>query len=305
MRVGFIGLGLMGEPMATNLARAGHDLWVWNRSEPAIARLAALGASRAESPWHVVGRSDATVVMLSTEQVIEDVLQPKGSSFAEAIAGRGLVHMGTTSPDFSSRLGESVRANGGWYVEAPVSGSRAPAQTGQLVAMAAGDEVHLDELDDMFGAMCRLVLRCGAPPSAMRMKFAVNIYLIAVVTALAEAYHFAQAHDLHLEVFATAINSGQMASPIAAVKLDKLQRGDFSPQAAIPDVYRNNRLIAEAARRARLSTPVLDACHDLFRETTEQGLDELDMIGVLRAIQLRTDRIRTAQPPAGNAPPHF
>lgn len=292
MRVGFIGVGLMGEPMATNLVRAGHDVCVWNRSEPAAARLAALGARRAESPWQVISRSAATVVMLATEEVIDAVLRTRESRFADAIAGRGLVHMGTTSPDFSAALGESVRAAGGWYVEAPVSGSRAPAQAGQLVAMTAGDDARLDELSDVFAAMCRLVLRCGQPPSATRMKFAVNIYLIAVVTALAEAYHFAQAQELDLEVFADAIKSGQMASPIAGVKLDKLRHEDFSPQAAIPDVYRNNRLIAEAARQARLATPLLDVCHDLFRETAAGKFGGLDMIGVLRGIELRTDSIR-------------
>lgn len=291
MSVGFIGTGLMGEPMATNVVKAGFDVHVWNRSQPALTRLEAAGATSAATPWDVLRRCDATILMLSTEDVITDVLRPDGSEFRAAIAGHGLAHMATTSAEFSAHLDKVVRDAGGWYVEAPVSGSRAPAEMGQLVAMAAGDDDRLDELEPVLAAMCHRILRCGQPPAGTRMKFAVNIYLIALVTALAEAYHFAQAEDLDLATFVEAVNSGQMACPIAAVKLDKLQRGDLSPQAAIPDVYKNNRLISEAARHARLATPLLDTCHDLYREALDSGFAGLDMVGVVRAIQMRTDWI--------------
>jgi 3-hydroxyisobutyrate dehydrogenase len=292
MLIGFIGTGLMGEPMAANLVRAGFDVRVWNRSRSAPARLEAAGATRGENPCDVLRRCEATIVMLSTEDVITDVLRPGSDEFRTAVAGRGLVHMGTTSADFSADLGEAVRRAGGWYAEAPVSGSRTPAEMGQLVAMAAGDDDRLDELEPVLAAMCHRVLRCGPPPAGTRMKFAVNIYLIGLVTALAEAYHFARAVHLDLPTFVEAVNSGQMACPIAAVKLDKLQRGDLSPQAAIPDVYKNSRLIGEAARRARLGTPLLDTCHELYREAVENGFADLDMVGVLRAIEMRTDWIR-------------
>lgn len=291
MLVGFIGAGLMGEPMATNVVQAGFDVCVWNRSRPALTRLEAAGATRAATPWDVLRRCDATILMLSTADVLTDVLRPDSSKFRTAIADHGLVHMATTSAEFSAHLGEVTRSAGGWYVEAPVSGSRTPAEMGQLVAMAAGDNDRLDELEPVLAAMCHRVLRCGQPPAGTRMKFAVNIYLIALVTALAEAYHFAQAEHLDLTTFVEAVNSGQMASPIAAVKLDKLQRGDLSPQAAIPDVYKNNQLISEAARRARLATPLLDTCLDLYREALDNGFADLDMVGIVRAIQMRTDWI--------------
>lgn len=291
MVIGFIGVGLMGEPMAANVIRRGFHVRVWNRSQPALTRLRTAGATVLDTPWDVLHSCDATIVMLSTEEVVTEVLRPTSSEFRSAVAGRGLVHMATTSAEFSAGLGQAVREAGGWYAEAPVSGSRAPAEKGQLVAMAAGDADRLDELEPVLAAMCARVLRCGTPPDGTRMKFAVNIYLISLVTALAEAYHFAQAQRLDLSTFVEAVNSGQMASPIAAVKLDKLQRGDLSPQAAIPDVEKNNRLITEAARRARLSTPLLDTCHALYREALHNGFSELDMIGVIHAIQSRTDRM--------------
>ncbi len=292
MRIGFIGVGLMGEPMAANVIRAGFEVHVWNRSNPSAARLEELGAIRESDPLHVISSCDATIVMLATEDAISTTLTPGSPRFRKAIAGRGLVHMGTTSAEFSAEIDAHVRESGGWYVEAPVSGSRVPAEQGRLVAMAAGDPGHLDEMEVVFAAMCAGVLRCGNPPSGTHMKFAVNIYLISIVTALAEAYHFAQAKQLDIDTFVTAINSGQMASPIAAVKLDKLGRADFSPQAAIADVYKNSRLIADAAHSARIATPLLNTCHELFLDALNCGMGGLDMIGVVKPIASRTVALR-------------
>lgn len=289
MRIGFIGLGLMGEPMATHVLAAGFELLVWNRSTAAADRLRAAGAEVADEPLEVLSACDATIIMLSTEDVACEVLQPQSPDFRTAIRGHGLIHMATTSAEFSAALHSLVAAAGGWYVEAPVSGSRAPAEAGRLVAMAAGDDDRLDEMQPVLASMCTNIVRCGRPPAGTRMKFAVNVFLIGLVTSLAESYHFAQAQQLDLGTFATAINSGQMASPIAGVKLDKLLRGDLSPQAGIPDVFKNNELIADAARGARLATPVLDACHELYRDALDGGFAGLDMIGVIRALELRTD----------------
>lgn len=296
MRLGFIGLGIMGEAMASNLRRSGLPLTVWNRSAPARDRLIALGAQAAAGPRDVLQIADATFVMLSNERVMTEVLAPDRPDFEAAIAGRGLVHMGTTAPAFSARLDAAVRSAQGWYVEAPVSGSRVPAWAGELVAMAAGPSDRIDELEPALAAMCRRVVRCGQPPSATTLKLAVNIHLLGVVTALAEAWHFAARQGLDASTFAEVIRSGQLGSPVVGAKLDKLLAGDLSPQAAVLDVWKNAEIIADAAYDAGICAPVLTACHTLFTEAMEQSLGEADMIAVLRAIERRTDRV--TGPPA-------
>lgn len=298
MRVGFLGLGIMGEPMAANLVRHGVDLTVWNRSDAAADRITRLGGVRATTPLQVVAECDVTIEMLATESAIEQVLEPGTNRFARAVRGRGLVHMSTTSPVYSSRLAERVAAAGGWYVEAPVSGSRTPARDGHLVAMVAGDDDRLDAIEPVLTAMCRSTLRCGRPPAATTMKLAVNTYLLPVVTALAEAWHFAERSGLDLEVFARAIREGQMSSPIAGVKLDRLLGGDFSPQAAVLDVLKNGDLIADAARAGGIAVPILQGSRELFAEAVAAGFGGLDMVGVLRAIEGRSERL-TPRPGLG------
>lgn len=285
MRVGFLGLGRMGEPMAANLLANGHDLVVWNRSTPAMDRLVDAGAERASTPWEVLGSTELTVEMLSSEAVIDEVLRLDLAGFARAMAGHGLLHMSTTSPDFSAGLGAAVRRVGGWYVEAPVSGSRVPAEQGRLVAMVAGDHTDIDRVVPVLDAMCGTVVRCGVPPRATLMKLAVNVHLIGLVTSLVEAWNYAKSLDLDLDVFAAAITSGQLSSPVGAVKLAKLRTDDFTPQAAIPDVHQNATLIADAASAHRIPIPLLSVSLDLLARTMELGGGGDDMIGVLRAIR--------------------
>lgn len=328
MRVGFLGLGVMGQPMALNLARAGTPLVVWNRTPSRCVPLRAAGAAVAASPAEVFATADTVLMMLADEAATDEVLgrgTPKfdhatpgigqstpetghassgfghgtpeighgtsrfghgTSGFAVRVAGRTVVHMGTTSPAYSRALAADVAAAGGRYVEAPVSGSRVPAVKGELVGMLAGDAV--EEIRPLLAPMCGETFVCGAAPNALLMKLAVNLYLITMVTGLAEAAHFAARHGLDPRLFEAVLAAGPMASSVSRGKTAKLVAGDFDVQASVTNVLENNRLVAEAARAAGLASPLLDVCHALFGETVALGHGESDMVAVLHAIEART-----------------
>jgi 3-hydroxyisobutyrate dehydrogenase len=186
-----------------------------------------------------------------------------------------------------------VRAAGGSYVESPVSGSRRPAEAGELVAMLAGDPAAVARVRPLLAPMCRDAFACGPVPNGLLMKLAVNLYLITMVTGLAEAAHFARRYGLDLDRFAAVLDAGPMASAVSRGKNEKLLAGDFSVQAAALDVLKNNRLIAEAARRGGFASPLLDTCHELYRETVALGHGGADMVAVLRAIEARSGRLST------------
>lgn len=288
--VGFIGLGVMGEPMALNLARAGTPLLVWNRTQARTKSLAAAGASVAANVDDVFAAAEMVILMLADDAAIDAVLGRHGPDFTTRVRSTTVVHMGTTAPAYSHALEQDVRAAGGRYVEAPVSGSRVPAQNGQLVALLAGEERALEVVRPLLTPMCRTTLECGPVPNGLLMKLAVNVFLITQVTGLAESFHFARSHGLDLTTLATALNGGQMASDISRVKVAKLLEGTFDVQASIADVLKNNRLIAEAAREVGAASPLIDVCHALFGETLGLGLGRADMIAVLQAIEARDKR---------------
>lgn len=296
MQVGFLGLGLMGEPMAVNLLRAGTPLVVWNRTAAKGAALREAGAQVAADAAGVFERAPLVLAMLANEGAVDRTLGRETAQFARNVAGRTLVCMGTTAPAYSRGLEADIRAAGGRYVEAPVSGSRGPARAGELVGMLAGDPAAVDAVRPVLAPMCRQTVDCGPVPNALVMKLAVNLYLITMVTGLAEAVHFAAGHGLDLRRFRAVLDAGPMASSVSRAKLDKLIEADLGPQAAVADVLMNNRLVAGAARTARLASPLLDVCHALYAEAVAEGHGGADMIAVIRAIEART---RSAAPPPG------
>ncbi|MDC2954252.1 NAD(P)-dependent oxidoreductase [Streptomyces gilvifuscus] len=288
MYVGFVGLGVMGQPMALNLARAGTPLVVWNRTPARCEPLRAAGAEVAAGPAEVFERAGTVILMLADETAVDTVLGRGGPDFAMRVAGRTVVHMGTTSAEYSGGLREDIREAGGRYVEAPVSGSRVPAERGELVGMLAGDADAVAAVRPLLAPVCREMFDCGSVPGALLMKFSVNLFLITMVTGLTEAFHFADRHGLDRRLLRDVLDAGPMASAVSRVKGAKLLDRDFTVQAGAADVLKNNRLIAEAARKADLASPLLDVCHALFGETVEQGHGGQDMVAVLRAIERRS-----------------
>jgi 3-hydroxyisobutyrate dehydrogenase len=297
METGFIGLGLMGTPMALNLVRAGTPLVVWNRTPARSEQLRAAGAAVAADPAEVFARAEVVILMLAGGDAIDAVLRRGTPDFAATVARHTIVHMGTTSPGYSRGLEADVRAAGGSYVEAPVSGSRKPAEAGQLVAMLAGDPAATAALRPLLRPMCQETFVCGPVPDALLMKLAVNVFLITMVTGLAEAVHFADRHGLDLRRFLAVLHAGPMASSVSRVKALKLVDGDFAAQAAVSDVLNNNRLVAAQARESHLASPLLDVCQALYGETVALGHGAADMVAVLRAIEARTDADPAAAPP--------
>lgn len=283
-RIGFIGLGRMGEPMAGRLVDAGVPLTVWTRSPSKLDRLSARGATPATSAADLFDRCDVVILMLTDGPATDAVLGRTADGFAVPVAGRTLVNMGTVSADYARGLHDQVVACGGWYVEAPVSGSRVPAERGELVVMLAGDPDAVAEVEQLLGPMTAATFRCGAVPSGTEMKLAVNVFLIGLVTALAESFHFAEQRGLDLATWGAIVDAGQMSSPISRVKVAKLLEDDRAPQAAISDVLYNNRLILEAAEGA-FPMPLLSLCAELLGDTETLGRGGEDMIAVIEAIQ--------------------
>jgi 3-hydroxyisobutyrate dehydrogenase len=282
IRVGFLGTGLMGEPMAENLLASGVDLLVWNRSAAAPERLAAKGARRAGSVDELFAGSDVVLMMLSTYEAICEVLQLGTAGFARLVAGTTLVHLGTTSPQQSADLERAVTDAGGLYVEAPVSGSREPARRRELVGMLAGDETALARARPIVELLCSTTTVCGMVPAALTMKLAVNVFLVTLVTGLAESFDFARQRGLDLQQLRGILDGGQMSSPISRVKTAKLVDGDLSAQASIADVLKNCELILDAAAPASIPVPLMKACRSLFAGAVQRGDGALDMVAVTR-----------------------
>ena len=275
--------------MALNLVRR-FPLTVWNRTPSKYAALIEAGAVVGETPADVVRQSDAVFTMLFDEAAIQSILN---DDFRQALRGKTIVNTSSVSVEFSQSFADLVHRAGGKFIEMLVSGSKVPAQQGRLVAMMAGDAAIAEEIRPLAETMASTAVHCGPIGFGLKTKYAVNLYLIAITAGLAEAANLAAAQGLNLEAFAQVLGAGPMASAYSKLKMTKLLEQDWSAQAAIKDCYNSTQLIKAAAEAANAEAPIANMCGKLYRQAMDTGLDEDDMIAVIKV--LKDSNLRRSQ----------
>ncbi|KAM0324442.1 hypothetical protein ACHAQA_008224 [Verticillium albo-atrum] len=243
MRVGFMGLGVMGTPMALNLARK-FPLTVWNRSPSKYALLRQAGAIVAPTPRALAEDTDIIFTMLFNEAAFNSILDRE---FKEVIRGKTLINTSSVSVQFSQYLADQVHQAGGHFIEMPVSGSKVPAEQGHLVGMIAGDRSVADLIQPIVEPITKEAIYCGDIGMGLKTKYAVNLYLITMTAGLAESMALARAQGLDVEAFSQVLNAGPMASAYSKIKIAKMLNEDWSPQAAIRDCFNITQLIGSAS----------------------------------------------------------
>ena len=284
-RIGFIGLGTMGLPMARNLAVSGIALTVWNRTPKSADAFPGGGDVEFASSTRAVLRGSQTcILMLLNQDAVNAVLERHTAAFAENVRGKTIIGMGSVDPSYSIALANDIAEAGGAYLEAPVSGSRVPAERGQLVCLLGGDPAVADAAAPLLRPMCKDQIYCGAAGDALRMKLAINLYLCSSLVALAEATNFARKANLPLDTFKQAVALGPLSSDFVTIKLPKMIEGDFAVQAGVADAHTSTCLIRTEAARLRASTPQLDVSSALYEralETLGPGADMSSVVTVL------------------------
>ncbi|KAJ9697619.1 hypothetical protein PVL29_009445 [Vitis rotundifolia] len=197
MEVGFLGLGIMGKAMSINLIRSGFKLTVWNRTLSKCDELVELGASIGETPAAVVKKCKYTIAMLSDPSVALSVVFDKDGVLEQICHGKGYIDMSTVDADTSSKISEAITSKGGSFLEAPVSGSKKPAEDGQLVILAAGEKALYDEAIPAFDIMGKKSFFLGQVGNGAKMKLVVNMIMGSMMNAFSEGLVLADRSGLN------------------------------------------------------------------------------------------------------------
>lgn len=284
-RLGFAGLGRMGLPMARRLCAAGFAVQVWNRSPGAAGEARVAGAEPVAELAELFASNAAILMCLANQDAADALLGRDRDRVAVPVAGRTLIQLGTTAPAHSESLCRAIEAEGGRYVEAPVSGSRKPAEDGTLIGMiGAASEADFALAERLLAPLTARTFRCGPPPAAMTMKLAVNSFLIAMVMSLAETWSFARRLQVDLPLLRDILDAGPMASAVSRGKLAKLVESDMTAQASIADVLMNAGLVAGLADAIGFPLPLGRVSQDMLRCTVEAGFGSEDMIAVEKVV---------------------
>ena len=268
MRIALLGTGIMGGPMARNLAAAGHDVHVWNRTR---GKAEGLGATVADSPAEAVADADVLVTMLADGPAIDDCLP-------ELAAGTLWIQMSTVGVDDTARFA----AQHPRFVDAPVLGSKPQAEAGELLVLAAGGE----RPEEVFAAISSRVLWLADEPGAgTKLKLTTNLWIMNLVENLAETFALADALEIDPRWFLDAISGRPMDTPYAHMKGEKILTGDFAAAFALKHAAKDVRLALDAAREAGVDLGLGPATLDRFERAIELGYGDEDNATVWFALR--------------------
>jgi 3-hydroxyisobutyrate dehydrogenase len=270
MRVAVLGTGIMGSAMARNLIAAGLATTVWDRSPSATAPLAQAGARAAPSAADAVAGARVVIMMLPTADVVTSVLFDSGVAGAFA-PGAVCAQMGTigisATLEISARLGQ-IRPDV-MFVDAPVSGSKGPAEAGQLLILASGPAKAEPVVHPVLAAIGRKTVWLGQAGQGTRLKLAVNAYMSVLIEGVAEALELAARYGIDPDKLDEAIEGGPLDAPIADAKLHKMEAGNYAPEFPLEWALKDVDLALAEAGGATL--PLLAALSRQWRAAVDAG----------------------------------
>jgi 3-hydroxyisobutyrate dehydrogenase-like beta-hydroxyacid dehydrogenase len=281
MRVAFLGLGIMGHAMATNLVKAGHEVTVWNRTPgklvegAGVAPTPAAASQGAEVVWLCVSDTDAVEAM---------VFGPDGVDLSLA-EGMIIADSSTISPTGTVKFAERVAAKGAVLVDAPMTGSKIGARDGTLVFIVGGDEAPIDRLKPLFAAMGKKIFRMGETGKGQATKLAMNLQIAMIFEGFAEALTLATKLGVDSQQLLSLIEATMVKSGVVEYKAPFILQRDFTPNFPLRLMHKDIRLALEAAKEARVKLPGLETVEEIYEMATEDGHKDLDYAATLTLLE--------------------
>lgn len=293
--VGWVGLGIMGAPMAANLVTAGFDVVGYNRSSQAVDALVSAGGRAARSVAEAVDGADVVATMLPDSPDVTAVLSGQEGVFAHASRGTLLIDFSTIRPDVAAQLATEAGSRGLRMLDAPVSGGQAGAVEGSLSVMVGGDLADFSAASGVFDAVGRTIVHVGPSGSGQTVKAANQLVVAGTIELLAEAIVFLEAHGVDTEAALTVLGGGLAGSTVLQRKGAGMLAREFSPGFRVQLHHKDMAIVTSAAREAGVTIPLGALVAQLLGSLQSQGLGALDHSALLRVVEQLSGRT-TAQP---------
>ena len=277
MKIGFIGLGAMGLPMASNLVRKGFDMIAYDIAADKLARLVELGAKAADNIAEVARQSDILITMLPATAHVETVVLGADGVLSAMPAGKVLMDMSTIDPKGTDRLAEACAAKGIAFIDTPVGRLVSHAERGESLFMVGGDDETFAKVEPLLNAMGTAIHRCGGVGMGQRMKVINNFMLLTTAQVVAEAVTLGTKLGLDIETMknvtgATTATNGQFQIALAT----KVLSGDVTPGFTVDLAFKDMGLAINAAAENRIGLPVGSAAHAVFGGARASDLHDKD-----------------------------
>ncbi|KAB2612992.1 glyoxylate/succinic semialdehyde reductase 2 [Pyrus ussuriensis x Pyrus communis] len=284
-RVGFLGLGIMGSPMAQNLIKSGCDVTVWNRTKSKCDPLISLGAKYKPSPEEVAASCDVTFAMLADPESAVAVALGKHGAANGMSSGKGYVDVSTVDVATSKLIGGNIKATGASFLEAPVSGSKKPAEDGQLIFLTAGDKSLYETVASLLDIMGKSRFYLGEVGNGAAMKLVVNMIMGSMMASFSEGLLLTEKIGLDPKVLVEVVSQGAISAPMYSMKGPSMIQSVYPTAFPLKHQQKDMRLALALAESVSQSTPIAAAANELYKVAKSHGLSDEDFSAVIEALK--------------------
>jgi 3-hydroxyisobutyrate dehydrogenase-like beta-hydroxyacid dehydrogenase len=280
MRIGFVGLGTVGEPIANNLRKAGHDLTVWNRTAAKAQHIVSKGGKLAATARECAAGKDLVFTCLSDEHALDAVLEGPDGVLAGLVEGDVLVDLSTAGTRSARNVQERTARKGVRFVCCPILGSKTAAEQAQIVLVAGGPSPAREKARPALHAVSARLFELEEPVQAALMKLCVNSVGGAMITALTEALALGTAGGLDVWRVVEVLQASSFHSPLFLMKGELVEKKDYAPRFKLALAEKDQRLAQEAAQDLGARVPINEAVRRLLGEAAETGHGDKDVCAV-------------------------
>lgn len=283
MKIGFIGTGLMGEPMAAKILKANHQAIAYNRTKSKLETLKKAGAEIAESPAEVIKNSDCVILMLSDAPTIHNLVL--SDTAKKELSGSTIVQMGTIAPAESKAIRDEVVAAGGEYLEAPVLGSIPQVKSGSLIVMVGATPEQFQRYLSLFKIFSPEPLLIGEVGAAAAVKLAMNQLIGSLTTAFSLSLGLIMRHGIEIETFMTIVRESALYAPTFDKKLERMvERNYANPNFPTKHMLKDTKLFINAAESVGLDVSLQEGVRQVLEKAIELGLADVDYSSLFSAV---------------------
>ena len=284
-KIGFMGLGIMGNAMAANLLKAGYPVTVYNRSPERAEPLVQQGAGRADNPQALAAASEVIIVMVTGPEALEELLFGPGGAAGGLSAGKYFVNMSSVAPSYTRELAARLKPTGAAFIDAPVSGTKKPAEEGTLLILAGGPRDQVQAVEPVLLAMGKKVIYCGEAGQGSMMKMFINLLLGLMMEAFAEVMNFGRLGGLTEEAMLDTIFSGPLNCGMFQVKAPNLQNHTYPAAFPLKHMTKDAKFIVDTAYELGAPVPAASTLLQLYREGVARGWGDEDVSAIARVLE--------------------
>jgi len=288
MKIGFIGMGIMGSRMAANLMKKGHELVIYNRTKQKADPLIQAGAVWASSPADVAKQVTMMFTMLSKPDAVAETALLGKNGFLNHLKEKSLwIDCSTVNPSFSKLMAGEAQQRRLRFLDAPVAGSKVPAEQAQLLFFVGGETADVEEARPFLEAMGKAVIHVGAHGMGTSMKMVNNIILAQAMAAFSEAMVLGQSLGIPKEKLFNTLFGSPVTAPFLAMKKDKIESGSFGVEFPLQWMYKDLQLATDTAYEAGVAMPVSNVVKELYALAVRRGLGEQDFSAIYSIVNER------------------